>query len=153
MGTCSVTMDSLETVTASFTVTAAAVRCTVTPTTNTVVLRKHRNSNARRRPAGTITVSVKCDQAAAASLNGVLTQVRGPTRKHGQQRMKTLKLRSTGASVRPGIPVLLTLRLPRLALTALKHHRKEWVVFTLTATNTNGTSRVTVKLPKLRGIR
>jgi hypothetical protein len=103
----------------------------------------------KRRP-GTLVFVAHCNQAAHVTLQGKLTEVLKP--KHGKKRNKKLSLPKARGFARAGVPMTLTINLPRSALIALKAGTQESVTVTLTATNANGTSVTTDTIRRLKSI-
>jgi hypothetical protein len=133
---------------------ATAVRCTLKPNGNTVLLAKRHGRNHRHDPKpGTLTLTVRCDQAAAVRLTGRLTTLTGRARSHGKRRGQTTPLGPVRASVRAGAARSLTITIPTGALKALARHQRESVTFSLSATNANGASTATATVRTLAGIR
>jgi hypothetical protein len=163
---CTVTMNGDQGVTATFAVAPVSVvppvppvrklppKCTLAPTSSTVSVAGGRKLKRGRKPlTGSVSVAVQCDQAAAVTLTGTLTELIGKRPRHGKQRTRTFRLGPVKASVRAGAHTTFKLRLPASALTDLLRHAHESVRFTLTATNTNGASRTTAAIGKLKGRR
>ena len=88
-----------------------------------------------------------------SALAGKLVEQLGKKRKHGSGHTKTLRLGPIRGSVRGGVAVTLTVRLPGAALSALGRKVKESVTFTLSTTNANGTSVATSTNAKLKPVR
>lgn len=115
--------------------------------------RAHQRKAKPNKEPGTLALSVKCDQAAKTALAGKLVEQLGKKRKHGSGHTKTLRLGPIRRSVRGGVAVTLTVRLPGAALSALGRKVKESVTFTLSTTNANGTSVATSANAKLKPVR
>ena len=130
-----------------------APTCTLGLRTNKVLLAPLKKSKGKHRPKpslGTLTLKLSCNQAAAGTLSGKLTERIGKKPAHGEQRAKTFSLRGTHVSLRAGVPIGLVIKLPADALTALSRGASESLTLTLTATNANGTRKVTTTVPRLR---
>jgi hypothetical protein len=67
----------------------------------------------------------------------------------GKKRQKTFNLHAVHATVRSGVQITLTVKLPKAALNGLRDKRKESVTFRLTASNAHGTSTKTAKIGRL----
>jgi hypothetical protein len=143
-----------QTPTAPVTTTATAAKCTVKATSNKVLLAAPKGKPKKGAPKpGTVSLTVKCNQAGKVKLTGTLTQLIGSKPKHGKQRSKTYKLGPASGTVKAGHGLTLTIKLPTAGVTALGKGAKESAMFTLTATNANGTGRATTKIATLRGTR
>jgi hypothetical protein len=139
-GTCTVTMNSNQSVTAMFASTLPS--CTMSPLTRKVAL-KRAKTGKHKILSGTVTMRVKCNQATTAKLAGTLTQVIGKSN-------QTYTLSGHG-SVKANTGTKLVVNLPLAALNALtKSRANESVKMTLTATDANGTAHATASIGHLR---
>jgi hypothetical protein len=162
--TCDLTMNGDQSVTATFAKKSAPPppppppkprpKCKLTPKSATVVVagaRKHKHKGKHKPLSATLSVTVTCDQAAAATVTGTLTELLGKKPRHGKQRARTFKLGPARAALRAGRGATLKLRLPAAALRDLLHKARESVTLSLSATNSNGTSRASSRITKLKG--
>lgn len=115
--------------------------------------KKHKN----KRPKGVLTLTASCNQSASLTLAGAITAVVkrrkvGSAKASGRQRAKTrtFNLTPVHASIGAGKTITIVVKLPQAALAALKHGARESILFTLTATNANGTSASTAKIKRLK---
>jgi hypothetical protein len=131
--------------------------CKLTVKTDNVLVplktRAHKGKTKPHTSPGTLALTVKCDQAATTALAGKLVEQLEKNGKHGSGHTKTLRLGPIRGSVRAGVVVALTVKLPGAAISALERKAKESVTFTLNATNANGTSLTTAKNAKLKPVR
>lgn len=154
-GTCTITIGAEQAVTATFTAKPkqAEPKCILRVKSSKVLLPPLKKQKRNHKPmpsTGTLTLTVKCDQAASVTLTGRLTEPSGKKPKQGKQRTKTISLPSKHRSVPAGASITFTIKLPNAALTALGHGARESVAFTLVAKNANGTRKVTTKVSRLR---
>jgi putative cell wall-binding protein len=139
-GTCTGTLSSDLRVTATFFKTpVVAPTCTLKVKSTKVVLKKG------KKGFGTVTVTVRCNQAAKASLSGSLRE------KVSKKRTKTFKLGPVSASVKANVSKDLALKLPTGARNGLKAKKSESLKLTLTATNANGKGITTATVSLKRG--
>jgi Divergent InlB B-repeat domain len=141
-GTCVVTLNSDQTITATFaTIPPPLARCTLKAVSNKVHLKK--------KPA-TLSLKASCDQAASGTVTGTLKIV---TKQKGKKKTKTFHLSTAHVSLTTGgtSPVV-TVKLPAAAVNALKLRAKESATFTLTAKNANGTVSATATISSLGGV-
>ncbi|HUA71730.1 MAG TPA: hypothetical protein VMA96_11620 [Solirubrobacteraceae bacterium] len=132
----------------------AAAKCTLKVAAKKVLLVAPKGKPKKGAPIvkpGTLTLTVKCDQAGKAKLTGTLTQLIGQKPKHGKQKSKSYKLGPVSGSAKAGKALTLTVKLPAAAVTALGHGAKESATFTVTDTNGSGTGRATAKVAMLKG--
>lgn len=101
-----------------------------------------RNGRPKR---GRLKVRVRCDQAAAVRLSGLVKISIKRAGGHPRKK-KSLKLKTLRASLSAGVPLTLAVKLPKAALSARKRGAKESILLTLTATNGNGTRKATARL-------
>jgi hypothetical protein len=167
-GTCVLRMTSDQSVTAAFNLSstgsggaggsttvgsegtsmATAPRCTLIPLSSTVLLRKSKRH--RRLKLGVLLLRASCDQAAALTLRGKLTVL---SRSAGRaRRSRVFSLGAGRGTTAAGSPTVLMVKLPTAAIVALKRGAKESAKLTLSARNAHGSSRVTAKITRLRGI-
>ncbi len=138
------------------TVTPGAAKCTLKATSNKVLLAalkgKPKKGEARVKP-GTLTLTVKCNQAGKVQLTGTLTQLIGARPKHGKQKTRTYKLGPVKGTVKAGRALMLTVKLPVAAVTALGNGGKESATFTVVETGAGGAVSATAKIAALTAIR
>jgi hypothetical protein len=143
-GTCTGTLSSDLHITATFfrtpvvPPTVVAPKCTLKVKSSKVLLKKG------KKGYGTVTVTVRCNQSAKVSVSGVLSE------KVSKKRTKTFRFGPMRSSVKANVSKNLALKLPSGALSALKKKKPESVKFTLIGTNSNGTSRVTATVSRLK---
>ena len=137
------------------TATPPAAKCTLRPTNKVLVAtrKRGRKKGAPKVKAGTLTLTVKCDQAATVRLTGTLTRLLGKKPRHGRQRSKVYRLGPVSGSVEAARSATLTVRLPAAALAALGKGARESATFAVTATGPNGTGRATARIARLRRAR
>jgi putative cell wall-binding protein len=139
-GVCTGTLSSDLHVTATFFKTpVVAPKCTLKVKSSKVVLKKG------KKGFGTVTVTVRCDQAAKVSLSGSLRE------KVSKKRTRTFKLGPVRASVNANVSKDLALKLSTSARNGLKAKKSESLKLTLTATNANGKSTATTTVSLKRG--
>jgi hypothetical protein len=114
---------------------------------------KGKSKKKSRTQPGTLSVTVRCDQASKVALAGTLTRLIGKQPKHGRRRSLKSRLGPVSRFVKRGASTLLTVKLPPAALAALGTNATESVSFNLTATNANGSGRATAKIATLKGSR
>ncbi len=140
-GRCTVRMNANHAVTATFgPIPKPVPKCTITAANKTVPLKQTKHGGK----VGTLTFKAKCNQPVNLSLTGVLTE----KLRHGHT--KTFHLGPVRASGHAGVTVRLSLKLPHVALTALKQGHPESLAVLLTAKNANGTGRATATIGKLK---
>jgi hypothetical protein len=100
--------------------------------------------NKKHPLAAALKVAVRCDQSAAVKLTGTITAAK----KHAK--VKTFTISAVKATVTAGKTDMLTVKLPKSALTALESGDRESVAFALTATNSNGAATATAKIGRLK---
>jgi hypothetical protein len=162
--TCQVTMSSNQSVTATFNATGGggggsgggggggsggggggpvtpAPKCTLAPAAG-IPLKKTRSA-----PAGTLAVTVKCNENTSITVSGTLT-----IRSKSGRRTKTTtaSLGAVRAAVKSGVATIERLKLPASAMTALRRGASESALISLIATNVNGTSRASATVRRLR---
>jgi hypothetical protein len=120
--------------------TKPAPKCSLTAVSNKVSIPKHKHQ-------GTLTLKATCDQASAATLRGAITEV---FKTHGKRHTKVFQLGTVHATLNGGARGLLVMNVPAGALDALQRGAAESASFTLTATNANGTARVTAGIRALK---
>jgi hypothetical protein len=150
------TAPATSSVPASNPVQSAPAKCTLKVTSNKVLLAAPKGKPKKGAPAvkpGTLTLTVKCDQAGKVKLTGTLTQLIGQKPKHGKQKSKSYKLGPVSGSAKAGKALTLTIKLAAAAVTALGRGAKESAIFTVTDTNANGGGRATAKVAMLKGIK
>ena len=109
-----------------------------------------RNGKPKRKP-GTLSFTVRCDQAAPLTLQGKLTEV--VRHKHRKNHSKVFSLPKVHGSADASVALTLMMKVPRSALTALSSDARESVTVKLTATNANGTVITTATIRTLKPIR
>jgi hypothetical protein len=102
---------------------------------------------------GTLDLRVSCNENATATLAGTLTELIGKKPKHGKQRHETFRFATAHKSLTANHAVVITVTLPKRALTALANHASESATFTLTAHDASGASRTTTKIKTLKPTR
>jgi hypothetical protein len=117
-----------------------APKCSLTAVSNKVSIPKHKHQ-------GTLTLKATCDQSSRATLRGAITEV---FKTHGKRHTKVFQLGAVHATLNGGARGLLVMSLPAGALDALQRRAAESASFTLTATNANGTARVTAGIRALK---
>jgi putative cell wall-binding protein len=139
-GTCTGTLNSDLHVTATFFKTPLVkAKCTLKVKSNKVPVKKG------KKGFGTVTATVRCNQAAKVSLSGSLRE------RVSKKRTTTFKLGPVRASVRANVTKSLVLKLPTAARNALKAKKSESLKLTVTATNANGKSTATATVSLKRG--
>ncbi|HET6869427.1 MAG TPA: hypothetical protein VFH80_26185 [Solirubrobacteraceae bacterium] len=129
---------------------ATAARCTLKAVSNKVLLAARKGKAAKRAPKpGTVSLTVKCNQAGKVKLTGTLTQLIGAKPNHGKQKSKTYRLGPVSGSVKAGRVLTLTIKLPAGAVTALGRGAKESARFTAVT----GAVRATRTVAMLKGTR
>jgi hypothetical protein len=146
---CDLVATSNEAVAATF--SKNPPRCSLTPSGETVLLRKSQHGQTRKaRPAsGTLAVTAKCDQAAHATLTGTLTEVATSL---AQRKITTFKLRPAHALLLAEHTRVLRISLPAAALAGLRWTARARAILTLAASNANGTGRASATVPRIRGV-
>ena len=114
--------------------------------------RKGKAAKGAPKP-GTLSLSVRCNQAGKVKLTGNLTQLIGAKPKHGKQKSKVYKLAPGSGSVKAGRVLTLTVKLPAGAVSALGHGAKESATFTAVVVGPAGGGRATTKVAALKGTR
>ena len=131
-------------------------KCTLNATGNKVLLAAPKGKprkGARAVKPGTLTLTVKCNQAGKVKLTGTLTQLIGKKPKHGKQKSKTYKLGPVSGVVKAGRALMLTVKLPVAAVTALGDGGKESATFTVVEAGAGGGGRAVAKIAALAAIR
>lgn len=126
-----------------------APKCTVKPAGGKVPLVKPKKRGSKVKP-GTLSVTVKCNQAAKVRLSLTLTRPVGKKPKHGKQRTITTTVRGISASVKAGRVKVFVVKLPQSVLKLLGAKVTESGVFQLTAVNGNGTTHATARLASVK---
>jgi hypothetical protein len=125
------------------TTTPVPAKCTLRLPTNRVRIHHPKKLRHRKRaPAafGTIRLVAKCNETAAVTLRGLVTETLGKKPGHRRANTRRVHLASVRATVTAGIARILQLKLNLSLLSALERHSRESATFTLT---TQGTSRAT----------
>ncbi len=137
---------------------SSAPSCTIAAKGGKVMLApsKKKGAKQRRKPKGkpgTLQFLLSCDQAAEVTLSGKLTAVlkKKHAKKHGKT--KVFKVAAVRASLTADNAQTLTVKLPKAALAALARRSREAALFTLTASNANGTGEATARIPRLKALR
>jgi hypothetical protein len=94
---------------------------------------------------GRLRVRATCDQAARLTLAGLIKITSRGAKGH-PRKSRRLKVKALGASAAAGVPLTMTVKLPKAALIARKRGAKESILLTLTAANVNGTGTETARL-------
>jgi hypothetical protein len=144
---CSVTLSSSQSVRATF---SKPTSCVLRAPSSTVSHGHTKHPKPGQTPRTTLTLRVTCSQSATVTLAGTITELLHPGTNHRKPQTKTVRISPTRASVRARLAKSLTVTIPTAAATALAAQIPESVSFTLTATNASGTSRVSLKLPRLK---
>ena len=135
---------------------APAAKCALKPTGNKVLLAARKGKAKKGAPTvkpGTLTLTVKCNQAGKVKLTGTLTELIGKKPKHGKQKSKTYKLGPVSGAVKVGHALTLTVKLPAAAVTALGNGGKESATFTVVETGAGGGGRATARIAALAASR
>ncbi len=146
--TCRVTMSSAQTVTAKFNAGSPpppAPHCTIHAKSDKVLTKGKPKSKI-----GLLTLTVTCSESASVTVRGKVT-VQGKKPRHGKAKTHTFSLGTAHGSAGGNVPETLTTKLPASAVGGLKSGDKESVVFTLKATNANGTATATTTISRLHG--
>jgi hypothetical protein len=152
---------SVTTAAAKLTVlpTAGPPNCTLAPQSARVfasTLARAANKPNKKPPKSALTLTARCNQAAHLTLSGKISAVlvaKGSSPNPGKGKRPKTKAFQIGplrASITAGKSLTLTVKLPDAALAALKAGARESAAFTLTATNTNGSSQATAKIRQLK---
>jgi hypothetical protein len=102
---------------------------------------------------GTVSVTLRCDQATTATLTATLTRLVGAKPKHGKQRSVTSRLGPVKKTLKAARALTVTLKLPSAAVAALAKQARESLVFRLSAVNGNGTVHATARISALKAMR
>jgi hypothetical protein len=136
------------------TAVAPTLSCTIRAKSANVFLppaKKATRKRKRRRPKpGTLSFVVRCNQTAAVTLQGKLTELVKGNR--GRRRRRTFVLPRARGSAQVSVALTLTVKLPRSALTALMAHARESVKVTLTASDVGGTSITAATIRRLKPV-
>ncbi len=110
----------------------AAPKCTLKAKSTHVLVKKPKKHAAKAGKVGVLPVAVQCNQAARVKLSGrlVVKRKKHPTR--------TYKLAPPAHNVTAGKALIINLKLPKAAVSALAKHASESLSLTLSATNVNG---------------
>jgi hypothetical protein len=141
-GGCTVTLNADETVTATF--TAAAPKCTLAVKAKTVILKVSKHKSKHARKPDTLPLMLGCDEAASFTLTGQFLQL-------AEKHPKTLGMSPIHGRLRAGATDDVTLKLPRGAIGVLEDGHKLKAAFTLVATTSGATGRVTATVRSLSG--
>jgi hypothetical protein len=144
-GTCRVTVDAATTVTATFTVDTGAPP-TSKPHCSLAILSAHvaSNSSKRKPKSGRLTLRLSCDQTAAVTVIGAITE------RITKHRTKGFRLKTIHASATGGRENTIIVKLPSAVIKGLTKHRKESALFTLVARNSVGASHATARVNRLK---
>ncbi len=126
---------------------ASSPRCKLALRTNRVSLVRRTHSRHSKPKAGMLTLSVSCDQSATVTLQGTVTRLPGGA---AVRQGTIFRLRAAHAALHAGRARDLVIRLPGPALLPLRRGSREVAVFTLSATNASGTTRVQLRAPSLK---
>ena len=119
-------------------------------------LEKGAASKPKRQPKGVLELTARCDQPARLLLAGKISAIlktnssSPKTGKGKQPKTKAFQIAAVRASITARKPLTLSVKLPKVALTALRNKARESATFTLTATNANGTSARTARIKRLK---
>ncbi len=116
--------------------------CTLKRLKLTVSLPKATKHHHAKPPSGSVTLAVRCDQAVAAVLSGTLTE----TPKNHRLRKRTFKLPKIDLTLAANATAPAKVKLPKRALSALKTGAHELAVFTLAASDANGSATATASV-------
>jgi hypothetical protein len=94
---------------------------------------------------GRLRLIARCDQTAAIRLGGRV-KITAKAKKGRSRKKQTKKLKTLRRSVRAGVPLTLTVKLPKAALIARRKGAKEFILLTLRATNANGIGSARARL-------
>jgi hypothetical protein len=141
-GTCALTIDGDQSVTAAFTFAKPAA-CTLRLKSRRVKLTARQHDRAKHT-AGTLAATVACDQPASLRLSGTLSEQLGSRRKPVTKRFR---LRPVSHTATQAGATTLVMTLPSAALKALEHGHRESIRLTLIAISASGTTRTS--LPRL----
>ena len=108
-----------------------------------------KGKQGNRRKAGTVALIAICNQNDNGSLNGAIRLV-GKKGKHGKQRTKVFQLGAVHAALKAGVATGVKMQLPAALVLAVRPGTKGSAAFTLTASNANGTSGATARIPSLK---
>jgi hypothetical protein len=95
--------------------------------------------------AGTVVLTLTCDEAAQVTLTGQLTELV----RHRRQ-LETFRFSPVRASAQAGVAARLTIKLPKPALNRLSRSVKTQASFTVVATNINGSATILTKAATLK---
>ncbi len=135
------------TATPTKTTTAAAPSCKLRSGSARVLLKAPKKGKSHT-PVGVLKLSATCDQALAVTLNGSITAI---IKQHRKTTTRTFKLSPLPASLAPGIPSTLTVKLPSAALKLLARGDKLSAAFALAGTGAGGPATARAHLPKVVG--
>jgi hypothetical protein len=133
-----------------------AARCTVAPGSAKVLLTAPKGRAKKGAPKivpGTVSLTLRCDQATTATLTATLTRLVGAKPKHGKQRSVTSRLGPVKKTLKAARALTVTLKLPSAAVAALAKQARESLVFRLSAVNGNGTVHATARIGALGAMR
>ena len=134
-----------------FTYLHAAPTCALRPQSDRfgVGESSKKGKQGNHRKAGTVALIAICNQNANGSLNGAIRLV-GKKGKHGKQRTKVFQLGAVHAALKAGVATGVKMQLPAALVLAVRPGTKGSAAFTLTASNANGTSGATARIPCLK---
>jgi hypothetical protein len=125
----------------------APLTCVLKAPTNTVKLA---HSNNGKKSRAMLTLSAKCNQTARTTLTGTITELLRAKSKHRKAVTRTVHIPTLRVTLAGDLTKLLVVRLPRSAQSALTNRIKEAASFTLAAANSNGNSKATLAIPRLK---
>jgi hypothetical protein len=134
-----------------FTYLQPASTCALRPQSDAVAVGQSskKGKHGNHRKAGTVALIAICNQNANGTLNGAV-RLLGKKRKHGKQWTKVFQLGTVHAALKAGGATVLKMQLPAALVLAVKPGTKGSAAFTLTASNANGTSDATARIPSLK---
>lgn len=140
LGACRVTLATSQSVRATF---LTPPRCTLTAASSTVSHPRVRHPRPGQIPPATLTLRVRCNQAAAVRIAGTITE-----RPRGHR--TTVRIAPTRVNVGAGQTTSVTVTLPVSAARALAARVPESAAFTALATSAGETGRAALTLARLR---
>jgi Divergent InlB B-repeat domain len=150
-GACTVTMNSDQAIVARFvTIRPPAPACTLEISSRQVLLAR-KSTQRTPTPVGELEFRTGCDETARVAISGLLDVTSARPRNGGVQR-KSYVLRPRHERITAHADRLLEIGLPQGALRSLAQGAAASVHMTLTATNQNGTNRISAVARHIRGV-